>query len=94
MHRWQRAPGSSSPTAETRPAHRSPVTSLTPFNPRASMPVMNPRQLSASSFMPSATEITSLRPSVPTPMATSTPAFSTEPPQQRLCHTPSMNTYG
>ena len=31
---------------------------------------------------------------MPTPMATGTLTFSTPPPQQRLCHTPSMNTYG
>lgn len=59
LHRWQRAFGSSSFTAATSPAHRSPATSPTPFKPRAMMPVMNSRQLSTSSFMPSATASTS-----------------------------------
>ena len=44
--------------------------------------------------MPSSTAMASRRPSVPTPMATRTPAFSTRPPRDRLCRTPSTNTYG
>lgn len=54
----------------------------------------NCSQLSLSSLMPSATPITSRCPSALTPMATRTLTFSTEPPHERLCHTPSMNTYG
>ena len=55
---------------------------------------MNCSQLALSSRMPSATPITSRCPSRLTPMATSTLTFSTCPPHERLCHTPSMNTYG
>ena len=44
--------------------------------------------------MPSATPMTSRCPSLLTPMATRTLTFSTCPPQERLCHTPSTNTYG
>ena len=88
MHRWQRAFGSSSPTAATGPVHRSPVTSLTPFKPRAMWPVMNSRRLSTSSFMPSATASASRRPSAPTPIATSTLTFSTLPPHSDRPGTP------
>ena len=55
---------------------------------------MNCSQLALSSFMPSATPMTSRWPVSSTPMATSTLTFSTDPPHERLCHTPSMNTYG
>lgn len=58
------------------------------------MPLTNCSQLSPSSFMPSATPTASRRPSESTPMATSTLTFSTCPPHERLCHTPSTNTYG
>jgi hypothetical protein len=66
----------------------------TPLNPREMSEETNESQLVESSFMPSATPITSRCPSARTPMATSTLTFSTAPPHERLCHTPSMNTYG
>ena len=94
MHRWYPARGSMERTVETRPAQRSPTTSLTPLRPRSIMPLTNCSQLAESSFMPSATPMTSRWPSESTPTATSTLTFSTEPPHERLCHTPSMNTYG
>lgn len=92
MHRWYPARGSMERTVETRPAQRSPTTSLTPLRPRSIMPLTNCSQLAESSFMPSATPMTSRWPSESTPTATSTLTFSTEPPHERLCHTPSMNT--
>ena len=55
---------------------------------------MNCSQLALSSFMPSVTPITSRCPVSSTPIATSTLTFSTDPPQARLCHTPSTNRYG
>ena len=94
MHRWYFAFGSIELTVATRPAHRSPTISRTPLSPRSIIPLKNCSQLAASSLMPSSTAITSRRPSASTPMATSTPAFSTCPPHERLCHTPSTNTYG
>ena len=94
MHRWYLAFGSIESTVEASPAHRSPATSLTPLNPRSIMLRKNRSQLAASSRMPSSTAMTSRRPSVPTPMATRTLTLSTLPPQDRLRHTPSTNTYG
>lgn len=94
MHRWYFARGNIEFTVETSPAHRSPTTRRTPFKPRSIMLRMNCSQLAASSLMPSVTPMTSRWPSALTPMATRTLTFSTLPPQERLCHTPSMNTYG
>ena len=94
MRRWWRASGSSPPTVFTSPAHRSPAAGRTPVKPRPGSEETNEFQLAASSFMPSATPMTSRCPSSPTPMATGTETFSIAPPQLRLCHTPSMNTYG
>ena len=59
MHRWYLAFGSMELTVETSPAHRSPTTSRTPLRPRSIMPLTNCSQLSPSSFMPSATPMTS-----------------------------------
>ena len=59
MHRWYPARGSMERTVETRPAQRSPTTSLTPLRPRSIMPLTNCSQLALSSFMPSATPTTS-----------------------------------
>ena len=83
-HRWYLACGSISPTVATSPAHLSPTTSLTPFRPRSIMDRMNCSQLALSSFMPSATPMTSRWPVSSTPMATSTLTFSTDPPHERL----------
>lgn len=58
------------------------------------MPLTDCSQPAASSLMPPATPMTSRWPSGSTPMATRMPAFSTLPPHDRLCHTPSTNTYG
>lgn len=84
MHRWYPACGSISPTVATSPAHLSPTTSLTPFRPRSIMDRMNRSRLALSSFMPSATPMTSRWPVSSTPMATSTLTFSTDPPHERL----------
>ena len=92
MHRWYPARGSMERTVETRPAQRSPTTRPTPLRSRSIMPLTNCSQLAESSFMPSATPMTSRWPSESTPTATGTLTFSTEPPHERLCHTPSMNT--
>ena len=94
MHRWRLAFGGIELTVETSPAHRSPTTGPTPLNPRSIMLRKNRSRPAASSRMPSSTAMASRRPSVPTPMATRTPAFSTCPPRDRLRHTPSTNTYG
>ena len=58
------------------------------------MPLKNCSQLAESSLMPSVTPMTSRCPSALIPMATRTLTFSTCPPHERLCHTPSTNTYG
>ena len=78
----------------TSPAHRSPVTRRTPVSPRERSEETKLFQLAESSFMPSATPITSRCPCDPVPIVTSMLTFSTAPPHERLCHTPSMNAYG
>jgi hypothetical protein len=78
----------------TSPAHPSPAAGRTPAGPREMSEETKLFQLAESSFMPSATPTASRCPSKPTPIATSMLTFSTAPPHERLCRTPSMNTYG
>ena len=55
------------------------------------MPRKDCSQLAESSLMPSAAPMTSRWPSLLMPMAARMLTFSTLPPQERLCHTPSTN---
>ena len=90
MHRWHFAWGSIVLTVAARPAHWSPTTNPTSLRPRSIILRKNCSQLAAFSCMSSSTAITSRWGlSRSTPMATSTPTFSTGPPQERLCRTPS-----
>lgn len=82
--RTDRRPPPLDPWIPFRRPHFRP--SLAPTRPMSYVPLLPPTL--------SATLMTSRCPVPSTPTATSTPAFSTPPPQVRLGHTPPTNRYG